>query len=150
MSHPLFTIGYAGHTPESFVTALRGAGVATLVDIRRRAASRKRGFAKSALAASLAAAGIGYVHLRELGVPDGLRAELRAGTRELASYLTEFGRYLDESEEGRRGLAQLGELMMVSRCCLMCVEANATECHRSVVGRVMGESGMEVVELGTP
>ncbi len=150
MSHPLFTIGYAGHTPESFVTALRGAGVATLVDIRRRAASRKRGFAKSALAESLAAAGIGYVHLRELGVPEELRAELRAGTRELAGYLTELGRYLEESEEGRRGLAQLRELMVARRCCVMCVEADAAECHRSVVGRATRERGMEVVELGAP
>ncbi|MFO0898569.1 MAG: DUF488 domain-containing protein [Pirellulales bacterium] len=85
-----------------------------------------------------------------LGVPEGLRAELRAGARELASYLTEFGRYLAETEEGRRGLAQLRELNAARRCCLMCVEADAAECHRSVVGRVMRERGMDVVELGTP
>lgn len=85
-----------------------------------------------------------------LGVPEGLRAELRAGARELASYLTEFGRYLAETEEGRRGLAQLRELNAARRCCLMCVEADAAECHRSVVGRVMRKRGMDVVELGTP
>src|SRR5262245_12319744 len=65
----LFTIGYAGHTPSTLVAVLREAGVRRVVDVRAFASSRKPGFSRRALGASLAEAGIGYEHLRELGNP---------------------------------------------------------------------------------
>ena len=45
----LFTIGYEGADPDRFVTALKGAGVAAIADVRAVALSRKRGFSKNAL-----------------------------------------------------------------------------------------------------
>ena len=65
----LFTTGYAGHDLDSFVNKLRQHGVNTVIDIRQNPVSRKKGFSKSRLSAFLAENGIGYVHVRELGVP---------------------------------------------------------------------------------
>ena len=51
------------------IATLRAAGVQTVLDVRDRPLSRRAGFSKKSLAASLEAAGIGYVHLRALGTP---------------------------------------------------------------------------------
>jgi uncharacterized protein (DUF488 family) len=60
----LFTIGYEKTTQGGFIDALTVAGVKTVIDVRDLPNSRRAGFSKNVLAASLAAAGIGYVHLR--------------------------------------------------------------------------------------
>ena len=65
----VFTIGYEDATPDRVRAALRAAGVATVVDVRALANSRRPGFAKRALSAALAEAGIGYRHLPALGTP---------------------------------------------------------------------------------
>ncbi len=69
MAKVLFTNRVRRRRSERFTAALRAAGVARLADVRAVAASRKRGFSKTALAAGLAEAGIGYTHLRGLGTP---------------------------------------------------------------------------------
>ncbi|WP_198377707.1 DUF488 family protein, partial [Neoroseomonas rubea] len=81
MSGPgeVLTIGYEGTTPDRLIAALKSARVATLVDVRALANSRRPGFAKGALSAALEAAGIGYLHLRALGTPAAGRAAVRAG-----------------------------------------------------------------------
>ena len=66
---PLATIGYEAATQDAVIDRLKAAGVEMLVDVRAVAASRRAGFSKTVLAASLAEAGIGYVHLRQLGTP---------------------------------------------------------------------------------
>ncbi|WP_264759504.1 DUF488 domain-containing protein [Thermohalobaculum sediminis] len=73
----LMTIGYEGATQAEVIEKLRAARVEVLVDVRAVASSRRAGFSKSILAASLAEAGIDYVHLRALGTPQG-RARGRA------------------------------------------------------------------------
>lgn len=65
----LYTIGYEGAEIGSFVAALTAAGVSVVVDIRDVAHSRKPGFSKSSLRQHLTTAGLGYVHLRDLGDP---------------------------------------------------------------------------------
>jgi uncharacterized protein (DUF488 family) len=54
----VFTIGYEQATIDEVVAALKAAGVELVLDIRAVAASRRPGFAKSALVANLRAAGI--------------------------------------------------------------------------------------------
>ena len=73
------TIGYQASTVDSFLAALGAAHIELVVDVRAVASSRRPGFSKSRLAASLAEAGIGYVHLRGLGTPATGRAAARAG-----------------------------------------------------------------------
>ncbi|WP_099901217.1 DUF488 family protein, partial [Methylobacterium frigidaeris] len=105
MAKVLFTIGYEGADSERFTAALRDAGVATLADVRAVAASRKRGFSKSALAAGMTEAGIGYAHLRNLGTPKAGREAARAHDAGLMRRI-----YCDEVLETPAGEAALDEL----------------------------------------
>src|ERR1700761_5691038 len=73
------TIGYEHATQEDVIGRLKHAGVEVLIDVRAVAASRRAGFSKTVLAASLHAAGIDYVHLRQLGTPKPGRDAARAG-----------------------------------------------------------------------
>ena len=60
----LFTIGYQQAKPDAVLGELKRAKIALLVDIRAVAASRRPGFSKRQLAASLDQAGIAYIHLQ--------------------------------------------------------------------------------------
>ncbi len=131
----VFTIGYERATPPSLLAALREAGVRTLVDVRAIAASRRPGFAKSALAASLQEAGIGYLHLRALGTPAEGRAAVRAGRPEVmrrivAAHLA--------GTEALAALANLADLARRQRVCLLCLEHDPARCHRSLVAEAVG------------
>jgi uncharacterized protein (DUF488 family) len=130
----LFTTGYAGHDQESFLKALRRHDVEVIVDVRQNPVSRKRGFSKTKLAEFLTANGLEYVHAREMGVPSDLRAMLRDGTCELKEYLAIFNRHLLKLDTA---LNELYELAIKRRCCLLCVEHESEECHRSVVAKAV-------------
>src|SRR5262249_28902657 len=75
----LFTIGYEGATQSAVIGALQNAGVEVLIDVRAVPASRRAGFSKKLLAASLGDAGVDYVHLQALGTPKAGREAARAG-----------------------------------------------------------------------
>lgn len=90
----LWSIGYAGHTPESFVAALQEAGVDTLVDVRQRPLSRKVGFSKTALGGLLQRAGITYLHMPLLGTPKDIRDEYHA-TRDVEAFRLAYNHHLD-------------------------------------------------------
>src|ERR1700755_3061991 len=75
----LATIGYEQATQDQVIGKLKAAGVEVLIDVRAVAASRRAGFSKTLLAASLNEAGIGYVHLRQLGTPKPARDAARKG-----------------------------------------------------------------------
>ena len=75
----LATIGYESATQADVIARLKAAGVEVLIDVRAVAASRRAGFSKTLLAASLNEAGIGYVHLRQLGTPKPGRDAARKG-----------------------------------------------------------------------
>src|ERR1700753_3749356 len=75
----LTTIGYEKQTQDAVIGRLTDAGVELVIDVRAVAASRRAGFSKALLSASLNEAGIGYVHLRQLGTPKPARAAARKG-----------------------------------------------------------------------
>src|SRR5258708_28520130 len=75
----LSTIGYEKAALPDVIGRLKEAGVEVLIDVRAVASSRRAGFSKSVLAASLAVAGIDYVHLRDLGTPKPGRDAARKG-----------------------------------------------------------------------
>ena len=77
--HPLFTIGYEQAKPAAVLNELKRAKIDFLVDIRAVAASRRPGFSKRQLAASLDDAGIAYLHLQKLGTPAEGCASARSG-----------------------------------------------------------------------
>ncbi|MBY0339411.1 MAG: DUF488 domain-containing protein [Acetobacteraceae bacterium] len=129
------TIGYEDVTPDRLVAALRAAGVRTVVDVRALANSRRPGFAKTALSATLAEAGIGYRHLRALGTPAAGRQAAREGRP--AEMRRIFGAHL-AGVEAQAALADLREQARREPLCLLCLEADPAHCHRTLVAEAVG------------
>jgi uncharacterized protein (DUF488 family) len=109
--------------------------VQLLVDVRESPRSRKPGFAGAALARRLAARGIDYLHLRELGAPPALREELRR-TGDIAAFLAAYAAHLEQQAEALQRLASLAATATVA---VMCLETDPSRCHRSVVARYLRE-----------
>lgn len=125
------TIGYEGATVAGFLNALQADRVTLLVDVRAVASSRRPGFAKTALSANLNSVGIGYLHLRGLGTPADGRAAARAGKHDELRriYLAHLGTPAAQTE-----LNALAALVPSGpRICLLCFEADAARCHRSLI-----------------
>jgi uncharacterized protein (DUF488 family) len=142
---PLATIGYEAATLADVIARLQAAKVSLVIDVRAIAASRRPGFSKTVLAASLAEAGIDYLHLRALGTPKAGREAARAGRTEEMRAIYEA--HLEEPE----AQAQLGQATQASerrRAALLCYEAEAARCHRAIVaGRITGITGARVTNL---
>lgn len=129
------TIGYEHASVPDFLAALTRAGVEVLVDVRAVASSRRKGFAKTALAANLETAGIEYLHLRGLGTPAEGRVAARAGRH--ADMERVYAAHL-KTLEARDDLMVLADLVATGRkACLLCLEANPEYCHRSMVLRAL-------------
>ena len=125
------TIGYETASVPAFLETLKEEGIDLLVDVRAVASSRRPGFAKSKLAANLGGAGIDYLHFRQLGTPAEGRHAARAGR------VKEMHRIYAEhlaTEAAQDELKTLAELVRSGRhICLLCLEANADDCHRSLI-----------------
>ena len=143
--HPLATIGYEGDTLDGVIGRLKAAGVEQVIDVRAVAASRRAGFSKTILAASLNAAGITYVHLRDLGTPKPGRDAAKAGrTDEMRAI---FEEHLGEPA-AQLQLQEAGDRAARTPSALLCFEAQACRCHRAVVAqRICRRLGCEVVDL---
>ena len=129
------TIGYEAATVRTFLEALTEHRVELLVDVRAVASSRRPGFAKTALTANLQGAGIDYLHLRGLGTPAPGRAAARAGRH--AEMRRIFLEHL-ESDEAQADLDVLADIVRGGRrACLLCLEADPTHCHRSLVAEAL-------------
>jgi uncharacterized protein (DUF488 family) len=141
----LFTIGYEAKTQGQLIDELKRAGVEIVIDVRAIAASRRAGFSKTVLAASLAAEGIGYLHLRALGTPKAGRDAARKGRIAEMHDIYE-GQLAEPSAQLQ--LAQAVEVAGGRKAALLCFEAKACGCHRAVVAQRMGErNSFEVVDL---
>ena len=142
---PLLTIGYEGCTIAEVLAALKSAGAELVIDVRAVAASRKPGFSKRQLAASLAEAGVGYLHLQALGTPKEGRQAVRAGNprRMEAIYAVHL-----EGDRARAGLAEATAEARRTRACLLCFEHDPAHCHRRIVaGLIAQETGQSVTHL---
>lgn len=127
---PLATIGYENETQGAVIDRLKRAGVEVLIDVRAVAASRRAGFSKTLLAASLAEAGIDYVHLRQLGTPKPGRDAARKGR--IAEMRAIYEGHLAEPA-AQLELAKATEIARERKAALLCYEADAAGCHRTIV-----------------
>lgn len=130
----VWTIGYEQTTMADFLAALMGAGVEVVADVRAIAASRRPGFSKTALAANLAEAGIGYQHFRALGTPADGRAAARAGKH--AELERIYSSQLELPEAMAQGAA-LADLAGEKRVALLCYEREPGCCHRTLLREAM-------------
>ncbi len=141
----LATIGYENDTLDGVLARLKAAKVATVIDVRAVASSRKAGFSKSLLAASLNDAGIAYVHLRDLGTPKAGRQAARAG--DTAAMTVIYEQQL-ELPQAQLQLAQAGEIASAGKSALLCYEAQACGCHRHIIAsRLRAALGLTIEDL---
>lgn len=139
----IFTIGYEGTTMAEFIATLKAAGVEQIIDVRAVPISRRPGFSKNILAASLSEAGIGYVGLKALGTPKAGRDAAKKGdvmTLE-AVYDAQLG-----LPEAQMEAAKMRELAAEKPSALLCFERDPSHCHRTLLLEAEGE-GAEVVDL---
>ena len=113
---------------------------------RAVAASRKPGFSKRQLAATLDENGIGYLHLQKLGTPDEGRQAARAG--KLDTLWRIYAKHLQTPE----AIEAMDELIAIVKSgqavCLLCYERDKDCCHRSRIAEIVNErTGAEVVDL---
>jgi uncharacterized protein (DUF488 family) len=141
----IHTIGHGRRPAVELVTCLREAAVETLVDVRRFPSSRRNPqFDQRSLAATLAEAGISYVHAMELG---GKRSRQAGEGRfaclgVFAGYAAHMG--TPEWQEALHdAVAQPGP-------CLMCAETSWQRCHRRLISELLVARGHEVVHLIRP
>ena len=141
----LFTIGYEAATLDNLIGRLKDAGVQVVIDVRAIAASRRAGFSKTVLAASLAAENIDYVHLRALGTPKAGREAARKGR--VGEMRAIFADHLEEPASQLQR-AELKDLAARKRVAMLCYEADHAGCHRAVLAEQLAdEDGFSVVNL---
>jgi len=137
------TVGHSTHELPAFVELVRRSGARTVADVRRFPGSRRMPwFGSEPLAAALAAAGLGYVHLPELGGRRSGRTGVNGGWR-----VKSFEAYADHmaTEAFAAGLARL---VALDAPIVMCAEARWTQCHRRLISDALVAGGHEVVHVG--
>jgi uncharacterized protein (DUF488 family) len=143
----VFTIGHGTRPLDELVQTLRGAGVETLVDVRRFAGSRRNPqFNVEPIREALAAAGIGYEHAPELG---GRRSNEPGEERFDCIRVAAFRSYAARmtTREWQQALADALELPTP---CFMCAERLWTRCHRRLIAEQLHARGVEVIHLLSP
>lgn len=136
-SNHLYTIGYEGLDINAFINRLRDAGVQTIVDVRELPLSRKKGFSKTAFREALAQSGIAYFHVPALGCPKDIRDRYKLD-RDWATYTKSFLAYVGTQDVTVRELVKLSQS---TKACLVCFEADFSECHRTYVARAARKLG---------
>lgn len=139
----IFTIGYEGATMAEFLAALAAAGVKRVIDVRALPLSRRPGFSKSTLAASLAEAGIEYIHLKALGTPKEGRDAAKKGDVATLKRVYESQLQLPEAQAQA---AQMVALAAEKPSALLCFERDPRHCHRTLLLAAEGRAA-EVVDL---
>ncbi|MGH7489059.1 MAG: DUF488 family protein [bacterium] len=131
----LFTIGYEQATPDAVSNELKRAKVKVLVDVRAVSSSRRPGFSKRQLAASLDERSIDYLHLQKLGTPTEGRQAARAGD------LKTLWRIYTKHLKTPQAIEEMDELVALVKSekpiCLLCYERDPAHCHRSRIAEIV-------------
>ena len=139
----IFTIGYEATTMDEFLAALTAAGVEQVIDVRALPLSRRPGFSKTPLAASLAEAGIRYVHLKPLGTPKEGRDAAKKG--DVATLTRVYDEQL-ELPEAQVAAVRMLELAAERPSALLCFERDPCHCHRTLLLQAVA-GGKQIVDL---
>ena len=133
----LFTIGYEQTPQKAVLDELESAGVKLLVDVRAVTSSRRPGFSKNQLAASLDERGIAYVHLKALGTPKEGREAARSGDYPKLEKI--YSAHL-KKPDARQDMDELAVLVLkAGPVCLLCYERDHRHCHRQMIAEIIEE-----------
>jgi uncharacterized protein (DUF488 family) len=141
------TVGHGARPAAELVETLLGGGVETVVDVRRYPGSRRHPqFGRAELEATLAAAGLRYVHAPELG---GRRSdepgEERFGCIRVAAFRSYAARMSTAEWQGA-----LADALAEPAPCFLCAETLWWRCHRRLIAELLAARGHEVVHLVRP
>jgi uncharacterized protein (DUF488 family) len=142
----IFTLGHSTLPIERFIAVLQTYGIERLADIRTIPRSRHNPqFNATALANSVTAQHLEYVHMQALG---GLRRARKDSSN--TGWRNEgFRGYADymQTEEFQHALEALIHMSRRKRVAIMCAEAVPWRCHRSLVADALSVRGVPVVEI---
>jgi uncharacterized protein (DUF488 family) len=140
----LFTVGYQTHSLATLMKTLSGNRVSLVMDVRQNPVSRKQGFSRKQLEATVLASGIAYIHCPELGTPPKIR-NMYLSTSNTKETLRLYEVYLRKHGHILRLL--LKEIRVRS-VCLLCLEADHNSCHRSIIAQLVTEmTGCQPIHL---
>lgn len=142
----VFTIGHSNRAIEDFIDLLWTNEVAEVIDVRTIPRSRHNPqFNLDTLRASLAAAGIDYLHMAGLG---GLR-HTRADSPNVGWHNASFRGFADymQSAEFAENVDRVVELARSRQCALMCAEAVPWRCHRSLIADALLVRAVRVEDI---
>lgn len=145
----IWTIGHSTLSIEELIARLRAFEIQVLVDVRSFPGSRRYPqFNKETLAESLTAAGVEYLHFKDLGG----RRRARADSRNVAWRNESFRGYADymETDYFAQGIARLLDVARARRTAIMCSEAVWWRCHRSLISDYLKVNGVEVIHIMAP
>jgi uncharacterized protein (DUF488 family) len=141
MAGRIYSVGYEGLTVGGLVERLQQSRIEELIDVRASPFSRRPGFSKKRLAASLEAAGIAYRHEPLLGNAFRDIEDFDAAMDLMRTHLAE-----GEPAEAVERLISLAE---GRRIAVLCLESDQRRCHRQVVleAALAREPGLDILPL---
>ena len=143
------TIGHSNRPLDAFLDLLQRNEIVRVLDVRTVPRSRHNPqFNQDALPTSLDAVKVSYIHLPGLGGLRHARADSpNTGWRNLS-----FRGYADymQSPEFADNVQWVANLARTERCVLMCAEAVAWRCHRSMIGDALLVRGIRVEDIIGP
>jgi uncharacterized protein (DUF488 family) len=143
----VWTVGHSTLDLAAFLELLHAYGIEAVADVRRFPGSRRHPqFGGETLGASLAAHGIAYHWVQELGGrrrPDDVDEE---GSAWRHPSFRAYAQHL-RSEEFAQGLDALLHLSKACRTAVMCSELLWWRCHRRLIADVMLFCGWQVTHI---
>ncbi len=140
----IWTIGYEKTGVPDLVATLRAAKIKRVLDVRELPNSRRAGFSKNMLAASLDNAGIRYQHMKALGTPKAGRDAAKRGDTKTMHKIFEAKMH---SPESQMALAEAAETAGKERTALLCLEHDWKVCHRAIVAKHLEDLGFSAKHL---
>jgi uncharacterized protein (DUF488 family) len=143
----VYTTGHSTLPLDDFLSLLEAHGVRGVADVRRFPASRRHPhFAREALAAALATAGVAYDWLPGLGG----RRQPRPDSPHVAWRNAAFRGYADhmDTAEFADALEALLGLARRRPTAILCAEAVPWRCHRQLIADALVAREIDVLHLG--
>lgn len=139
-----FTVRYEHTTQAGLIASLQAHGVKRLIDTRDVANSRRTGFSKKLLAASLDEGGITYLHLRPLGTPKAGSDANHAGRMDdfRRIYMARFS-----EPDAQLALLEAEDLCLTSATALLCFCGDEKKCHRHIMATALEAKGLKRKEI---
>ena len=118
----IYSIGYQGKSLEELIVQLKGHGVNELIDVRSRPFGRRPEFNRKRITGPLTQQGIEYTWV--------------------GKYLGGFASILETE------IKNLAEHQQSKNVCLMCMEADHSQCHRDYeIGTRLRKYSVEILHL---